>query len=41
MCSQTSVIVPHIDLIIGPSCPELHKRGHGLEDMSFHGGIKT
>jgi hypothetical protein len=42
MYSQTTnIIVLHIDLTGGPSCPELHKRGHGLEDMSSHGGSKN
>jgi len=41
VCSQiASTIAPHIDLTVRPSCPELHKQGHGLEDMSFHRGFE-
>ncbi len=42
VCSQiASTIAPHIDLTTKPSCPELHKQGHGLEDMSSHGGFEN
>ncbi len=42
MCFQiASIVALHIDLTIGPSCPELHKWSHGFEDMSSHGSSKN
>ncbi len=42
MCSQiATIVVLHVDLNIGPSCPKLHKWGHGFEDMSSHGSSKN